>query len=127
MMAQDGRRPRQTGLTDQKHCGVVWRDRFVGTPNCRMWPPSLRFDRRVIAAFPRGQGGRYDDGESAPVQWDAILNRLACVGLIVTLMFPLGRMVFPHVAHEIGDLPFGAIEAMLSAVMGIGLHLALFG
>jgi hypothetical protein len=61
------------------------------------------------------------------VQWDAILNRLACVGLIVTLMFPLGRMVFPHVAHEIGDLPFGAIEAMLSAVMGIGLHLALFG
>lgn len=60
------------------------------------------------------------------MQWNPVFSRLACVGLVVALMFPLGRMVFPLVGHVIGDMQFGAIEALLSTAMGMGLHGALF-
>jgi hypothetical protein len=57
----------------------------------------------------------------------SVINRLMCVALIVAVVFPLGRMVFPLIAHEIGETPFGAIEAVLSTSLGFGLYAALFG
>lgn len=55
-----------------------------------------------------------------------IVIKLLCVALVASIVFPLGRAVFPYVAHEIGDLQFGAIEAVLSATLGFGLYAAFF-
>jgi hypothetical protein len=56
-----------------------------------------------------------------------VINRLMCVALVVSLIFPAGRMLFPLIAHEIGTTPFGAIEAVVSTSLGFGLYAALFG
>jgi hypothetical protein len=53
--------------------------------------------------------------------------KVACVGLVVTVMFPVGRMLFPYVGPEIGSMSFGAIEAMVSATLGFSIYAALFG
>ncbi|HYS48186.1 MAG TPA: hypothetical protein VEM36_05335 [Xanthobacteraceae bacterium] len=55
-----------------------------------------------------------------------IVLKLMCVALVASLMFPLGRMIYPYIAHEIGDLPFGAIQAVLSATLGFGLYAVFF-
>jgi len=56
-----------------------------------------------------------------------LVNRLMCVALIVAVVFPLGRMLFPMIGHMIGETPFSAIEAVLSTSLGFGLYAALFG
>ena len=56
----------------------------------------------------------------------SLINRLMCVALIVAVMFPLGRMLFPLIGHDIGETPFGAIEAVLSTSLGFGLYAILF-
>jgi len=61
------------------------------------------------------------------MQSSSLVNRLMCVALIVAVVFPLGRMLFPLVGHDIGETPFGAIEAVLSTSLGFGLYAALFG
>jgi hypothetical protein len=53
--------------------------------------------------------------------------RLACVALVVSIVFPLGRMVFPYVAGELGILQFSALEAVLSTTVGFGIYTAFFG
>jgi hypothetical protein len=53
--------------------------------------------------------------------------RLACVALVVSIMFPLGRMVFPYVAEELGTMQFSALEAVLSTTVGFGIYTAFFG
>lgn len=55
------------------------------------------------------------------------LTKLLCVALVVAVMFPVGRMLFPVIGSDIGTTPFGAIEAVLSATLGYGLYAALFG
>jgi hypothetical protein len=56
-----------------------------------------------------------------------IVNRVLCVALVVALMFPVGRMLFPLIAQEIGTTPFGTIEAVVSTTLGFALYAALFG
>jgi hypothetical protein len=56
-----------------------------------------------------------------------ILIRVMCVAMIAALMVPIGRAVFPYVGGEIGELPFDAIEAVVSATLGFGVYAALFG
>jgi hypothetical protein len=58
---------------------------------------------------------------------NSMLVKLACVGLVATVMFPVGRMLFPYVAPEIGALNFGAIEAMVSTTLGFSIYAVLFG
>jgi hypothetical protein len=53
--------------------------------------------------------------------------KLACVALVVSVMFPLGRMVFPLVADQFGSLSFSALEAVVSTSLGYGLYSAFFG
>jgi hypothetical protein len=53
--------------------------------------------------------------------------QLACVGALVCVMLPLGQYVFPMVADTIGAFPFTAIEAVMSATLGLGLFEVLFG
>jgi hypothetical protein len=57
----------------------------------------------------------------------SLINRLMCVALIVAVVFPLGRLVFPMIGHDIGETPFGAIEAVVSTTLGFGLYAVLFG
>jgi hypothetical protein len=56
-----------------------------------------------------------------------IIIKLACVAVVVVIVFPLGMMVFPYIADEMGGTPFKALEAMVSATLGLGLYAALFG
>ena len=56
-----------------------------------------------------------------------IIMKLACVALIVIVVFPLGETLSPYVADQIGDTPFKTLEAVLSATLGLGLYAALFG
>jgi len=56
----------------------------------------------------------------------SLVNRLLCVALVVAVIFPLGRFVFPMIGHDIGETPFGAIEAVVSTTLGFGLYAVLF-
>jgi hypothetical protein len=56
-----------------------------------------------------------------------IIVKLACVAVVVVVVFPLGMMLFPYIADEIGGMPFKTLEAMVSATLGLGLYAALFG
>ena len=56
-----------------------------------------------------------------------LLTRVLCVALVAALMMPIGRALFPYVGHEIGALPFDAIEAVVTATLGYGVYAALFG
>ncbi len=53
--------------------------------------------------------------------------RLACVALVVSVVFPLGRLVFPFVADELGNMSFSAVEAIFSATIGFSLYATFFG
>jgi hypothetical protein len=56
-----------------------------------------------------------------------LATQLACVGLVVCVMFPLGQLVFPAMAQAIGELPFTTFEAVATAALGFGLFEVLFG
>jgi hypothetical protein len=53
--------------------------------------------------------------------------RLACVALVVSVVFPLGVLVFPYVADDLGSLSFSAVEAVVSTTIGFGIYAAFFG
>jgi hypothetical protein len=57
---------------------------------------------------------------------NSLVNRLLCVALVVAVIFPLGRFVFPMIGHDIGETPFGALEAVVSTTLGFGLYAILF-
>lgn len=57
----------------------------------------------------------------------ALVSKLWCVALVVCVVFPSGRMLFPYVSDLIDPFAFSAIEAVLSATLGFGLYLVLFG
>jgi len=40
--------------------------------------------------------------------------KIACVAVVVSVVFPLGRMLFPYVGDDLGSLSFSAIEAILA-------------
>ena len=56
----------------------------------------------------------------------ALLMRLLCVALVAAVMVPLGNAVFPYVSGALDGTQFQAIEAVLSATLGFGIH-ALIG
>ncbi len=55
------------------------------------------------------------------------LMKLACAAAVAAVMVPAGNLIYPHVASEVGALPFEAIEAVVSATLGFGLYVVLFG
>ena len=56
-----------------------------------------------------------------------VITKLTCVALVVSFVFPAGQMLFPVIGHEIGEAPYGLIEAVLSTSLGFGIYAALFG
>jgi hypothetical protein len=55
-----------------------------------------------------------------------IFLKLMCVALVASVVFPLGRMVYPYVAHDVGDLSYGAIQAIFTATLGMGIYTVFF-
>ncbi len=49
------------------------------------------------------------------------------ISLVVSIVFPLGRMLFPYVGVEFGVLQFSALEAVVSTTIGFGIYTAFFG
>jgi len=56
----------------------------------------------------------------------SLLVKLACVAIVVCVVFPLGGMIYPYVADAIDNVPFSAIEAVVTTSLGFGLYGALF-
>lgn len=56
-----------------------------------------------------------------------LVIRVLCVALVAALMMPLGRALFPYFEPRTGELPFDAIEAVVSATLGFGIYAVLFG
>jgi hypothetical protein len=56
-----------------------------------------------------------------------LIIKVLCVAAVVAVVFPLGRMVFPHVAHMLDSFQFDAIEAVVSATLGFSIYTAIFG
>jgi hypothetical protein len=56
-----------------------------------------------------------------------IIIKLACVAAVVVIVFPLGMMLFPYVADDMGGAPFKTLEAIVTTTLGFGLYAALFG
>ena len=78
---------------------------------------------------PKGEGTDHKGGEvmANDPRLMRLAARLACVALVVSIMFPLGRMLFPYVAEELGTMQFSALEAVLSTTVGFGIYTAFFG
>jgi hypothetical protein len=55
-----------------------------------------------------------------------IILKLMCVALVASVAFPLGRMIYPYIAHDLGDVPFGAIQAVFTATLGMGIYAVFF-
>jgi hypothetical protein len=56
-----------------------------------------------------------------------LITRLLCVALVVSIMMPLGREIYPYIEGMIDTLKFDAVEAVLSATIGFALYAAMFG
>ncbi|HXW27279.1 MAG TPA: hypothetical protein VEK73_21210 [Xanthobacteraceae bacterium] len=55
-----------------------------------------------------------------------LILKLMCVAMVTSVVFPMGRMVYPYVAHDVGDLTFGAIQAVFAATLGMGIYAVFF-
>jgi hypothetical protein len=69
---------------------------------------------------------RAEGGREGSLGTNAIV-KVACVALVATVMFPVGKMLFPYVAAEVGTITFGTLEAVVSATLGYSIYAALFG
>ena len=56
-----------------------------------------------------------------------LTNKVLCVGLVASIVLPLGRIVLPFVPPGLDGIAFGAAETAVSTTLGLGLYLALFG
>lgn len=50
-----------------------------------------------------------------------LVIKLLCVGLVAAVMLPLGQELFPYVSPELSRMQFHALEAVVSATLGLGL------
>jgi hypothetical protein len=56
-----------------------------------------------------------------------VLTKLMCVAAVASVIFAVGRVVFPYFEPTMGELPFDVAEAVLSASIGFVLHATMFG
>ena len=54
-------------------------------------------------------------------------TKLLCIALVVCVMMPAGREIYPHIASAIDSLKFDAVEAVLSTTLGLAIYAAMFG
>jgi len=56
-----------------------------------------------------------------------LITKLLCVALVAAVMMPVGRDVYPYLEDAVGNLQFGAFEAVFSATVGLAIYAAMFG
>jgi hypothetical protein len=56
-----------------------------------------------------------------------LVAKLICVAAIAVIMLPVGGMLLPHVSNMMGSTEFKTLEAVVSAGLGYGLYIAMFG
>jgi len=56
-----------------------------------------------------------------------LVTKLLCVGLVASVMMPIGREVYPYIAGMLGSMQFDAVEAVVSATLGFAIDAAMFG
>jgi hypothetical protein len=57
----------------------------------------------------------------------SLATKVMCVAAVASIVFAVGRIVFPFVEPTIGELSFNMAEAVLSATVGFALDSAMFG
>ena len=61
------------------------------------------------------------------MRWGKLITRLMCVGLVASIMMPVGREIYPYIESMMDSLQFNTVEAVLSATIGYALYAAIFG
>lgn len=51
-----------------------------------------------------------------------LIAKIVCIGLVAAVMLPLGRVLFPYVSAELTRIQFQALEAVVSATVGLGIY-----
>jgi hypothetical protein len=57
----------------------------------------------------------------------SLATKLMCVAAVASIIFAVGRVIFPFVEPSMGVLSFNVAEAVLSATIGFALDAAMFG
>jgi hypothetical protein len=57
----------------------------------------------------------------------SLATKLMCVAAVASIIFAVGRVIFPFVEPTMGELSFNMAEAVLSATLGFALDTAMFG
>ena len=52
----------------------------------------------------------------------SLLTRVLCVAGVAAVMLPLGGAIFPYVSGALDGTQFQALEAVVSATLGFGIH-----
>ena len=50
-----------------------------------------------------------------------LVVKLLCVAGVAAVMLPAGHVLFPYVSHLLSGMQFQAIEAIVSATVGLGI------
>jgi len=56
-----------------------------------------------------------------------LVTKLLCVGLVASVMMPVGREIYPYIAGMLDSMQFDAVEAVVSATLGFAIDAAMFG
>jgi hypothetical protein len=84
----------------------------------------------AICRFEAGGGDAivdcYTQGGEQDMANHPVVTKVLCVALVASIMLPVGRMIFPFIDTAVSGLQFDAIQAVLSASLGFGLHAAIF-
>jgi hypothetical protein len=103
---------RPTRLFFRRVCGFI-------APGHRMIPKSgYRFSEKIMR--------RQDIAARGIMLSKPLVLKIMCVAFVASVVFPLGRMAHPYVAHDIGNLSFGAIQAIFTATLGMGIYAVFF-
>ncbi len=51
-----------------------------------------------------------------------LVAKLLCIGLVTAVMLPLGGVLFPYVSADLSRIQFQALEAVVSATVGLGIY-----
>ena len=65
-------------------------------------------------------------GEGVRCLTMTIVTKLMCVAFVAAIMLPVGHILFPYVSDELSGMQFQAIEAVVSATVGLGIY-SVFG
>jgi hypothetical protein len=104
--------------------------RLPGPPPPETWPVAGQVGKGAQPAFLLRHLALYcareNHAKRGTMVSKPIILKLMCVALVTSVVFPLGRMAYPYVAHDISDISFGAIQAIFTTTLGMGIYAIFF-